>query len=398
MTSGTAAGTHRGLDLSDVDARVGQPVGGAQLTDPCGATDIRRWVMAMDYPNPLHWDEGIARTSKFGGLVAPQSFAAALDCGQGVQAALVGRIPGSLLLFGGDEWWFYGARVRPGDRHVQTRRFTGYRLAETRFAGPTLFSSGETLHSNQRGEPVARQRATVVRYLAAEAEARAAHAAEAPPRPAWTAAALRDLEAERQAWIVSNRLGETPRFAAVAVGDRLPRRVVGPHSVISFATEHRAFPFNVWGAASWGGPPGVEDPWIRQDHGFPKGFELDHDGAQIDPRLLDGLYAGPSRGHLSAAEGGGLGANRAFGFGASMSAWVTDHLAYWAGIDGFVRRLRVDFRGLALEGDVAILEAEVTGKAADSPWGGPLVSLSVKMTNQDGARLVEGEAEVELPA
>ena len=48
------------LDLSDVDHRVGKPVGGGQLWDPCSSSDIRRWVMAMDYPNPLHWDEEFA--------------------------------------------------------------------------------------------------------------------------------------------------------------------------------------------------------------------------------------------------------------------------------------------------------------------------------------------------
>ena len=49
------------LDLSDVDHRVGKPIGGGQLWDPCSSTDIRRWVMAMDYPNPLHWDHEFAR-------------------------------------------------------------------------------------------------------------------------------------------------------------------------------------------------------------------------------------------------------------------------------------------------------------------------------------------------
>jgi hypothetical protein len=36
------------FDLSDVQRRVGQEVGGGQLIDPCTSTDIRRWVMAMD--------------------------------------------------------------------------------------------------------------------------------------------------------------------------------------------------------------------------------------------------------------------------------------------------------------------------------------------------------------
>ena len=44
------------LDLSDVEHRVGQLIGGGQLSEPCNKTDIRRWVMAMDYVNPLHWD------------------------------------------------------------------------------------------------------------------------------------------------------------------------------------------------------------------------------------------------------------------------------------------------------------------------------------------------------
>src|SRR6476659_4682735 len=87
------------MDLSDVKARVGQEVGGGQLEDPCSATDIRRWVMAMDYPNPIHWDSEFAKASRFGGVVAPLSFPVALDIGDGAQAACVGVIPGSHLLF-----------------------------------------------------------------------------------------------------------------------------------------------------------------------------------------------------------------------------------------------------------------------------------------------------------
>ena len=92
------------LDLSDVDHRVGKLVGGGQLREPCNVTDIRRWVMAMDYPNPLHWDEDFARNTRFGGIVAPQSMCASLDYGHGCQPACVGRIPGSHLIFGGEEW------------------------------------------------------------------------------------------------------------------------------------------------------------------------------------------------------------------------------------------------------------------------------------------------------
>lgn len=49
------------LDTSDVDQWVGKPVIFAEMWDACNATDIRRWVQAMDYPNPIHWDENFAR-------------------------------------------------------------------------------------------------------------------------------------------------------------------------------------------------------------------------------------------------------------------------------------------------------------------------------------------------
>jgi acyl dehydratase len=107
------------LDLSDVDPRVGQLVGGGQLWEPCSATDIRRWVQAMDHPR------------------------------------------------------FHGPRIRPGDRLTQERRFHGYEVADTRFAGPTMFSSGDTVHTNQHGALVAKERSTSIRYLAADAEKRA---------------------------------------------------------------------------------------------------------------------------------------------------------------------------------------------------------------------------------
>ena len=53
MSNRAAHGTQPQLDLSDVEPRVGQLVGGGQLWEPCTAMDIRRWVMAMDYPNQI---------------------------------------------------------------------------------------------------------------------------------------------------------------------------------------------------------------------------------------------------------------------------------------------------------------------------------------------------------
>jgi acyl dehydratase len=385
------------LDLSDVDHRVGKLVGGGQLWEPCAKSDIRRWVMAMDYVNPLHWDQPFASRTKFGDIIAPQSMAVALDFGHGVQPACVGRIPGSHLIFGGEEWWWYGTHIKPGDQLFQERRFYDYKVADTKFAGPTMFSRGDTVHRNQHGNLVAKARSTAIRYLAAEAERRGMYDSLIGEVKRWTAAELAEVNKIRHAWLLSNREGKSPHFEEVRVGDKLPKRVLGPHSIGSFTTEYRAFVFNIWGAYHWVVPEGVQDPWVNQDAGWLEEFAFDYGRAEVDPRASDGLYVGPSRGHIDDSKASEIGMSRAYGYGATMAAWNTDYLAFWAGHDGMVRHAKSDFRSPAFEGDVTFIEGEVVDKIENSQWGFPVVQVKVKMTNQADATVVSSLNEIELP-
>ena len=88
---------------------------------------------------------------------------------------------------------------------------------------------------------------------------------------------------------------------------------------------------------------------------------------------------------------------RAYGYGATMGAWLTDYASYWAGHDGFVRHTKASFRAPAFEGDVTYVEGEVVGLQRETAWGVPLVELKVRMTSQEGVMLVDATAEVELP-
>jgi len=76
---------------------------------------------------------------------------------------------------------------------------------------------------------------------------------------------------------------------------------------------------------------------------------------------------------------------------------ATDYLAYWAGHDGMVRHSKMTFRSPSFEGDVTYVDGEISGKQPDSAWGVPLISIKVQMTNQEGAVVVDGTAEVEVP-
>src|SRR3546814_8941591 len=77
----------------------------------------------MHYPNPLHDDERWAEESRFEAIVAPQSFTVATDTSHGCSPAQVGKIPNSHLIFGGDDWWFFGPRIWPGD-HLRSEEHT----------------------------------------------------------------------------------------------------------------------------------------------------------------------------------------------------------------------------------------------------------------------------------
>src|SRR3546814_14023092 len=117
--------------------------------------------------------------------------------------------------------------IRPGDQLFQERRFHDYKVADTKFAGPTVFQRGDTLHRNQHGTPVAKSRSTTIRYLAAEAEKRKMYADKLPPKPKWTAEKIAEVDQVRHDWILSNREGVPPAIQSVKNGRASWRERVG---------------------------------------------------------------------------------------------------------------------------------------------------------------------------
>jgi acyl dehydratase len=382
-----------GLDVSDLDRHMGVPMEPGLLKEPVAANDIRRWVQAMHYPNPLHYDEHWAASSRFGELVAPQSFTVACDTSHGCSPAQVGRIPDSHLIFGGDDWWFFGPRIRPGDLLVCHRMPYDYRVTETKFAGPTCFQRGDTLYVNQRGERVALQRSTSIRYRPRAAKEKQVFSE--PREPDWSDEQLAELEARKLAFIDQiQTLRHDPRpWESVSVGDRLAEHVLGPHSLASFTTEWRAYPMTTWGATRKG-PTSLS----AEELGYTKemaGLEGDRDTERVNPELTDGAYHGPSRGHLQPRWAEHVGMARGYGYGASMGAWVLDYVAGWAGEWGMVLSSSAQYRNPAFTGDATFLNGEVTDTRVDRR-GRHLVEVAVRMTNQLDAVMATATVEVLL--
>jgi N-terminal half of MaoC dehydratase len=387
--------TTKDLDCSDLDHYLGKPMQPARLMDPIGNLDIRRWAQAMHYPNWLHYYDAFAKESRFGRIVAPQSFAVACDDGHGSAPACVGRIPDSHLIFGGDEWWFYGPRIVAGDLVHNERIPFDYVVKETKFAGPTCFQRGDNHYYNQKGDRIATQRSTSIRYRADLAREMGSTEPAGAEDPEWTDQQLADIEKQKLEYIeMLHGLGHTERhWNDVKVGDELPTRVIGPHSIASFTTEWRAYIFTIWCGMH-----------RRTDLDFEAlGFTPDMAGKEQDPvverenpELSDGAYIGPSRGHLFPRWARYIGMPRGYGYGASMGAWILDYLSGWAGEWGTVVHSVCSYRGPAFTGDITIFNATVIDKLVDDQ-GRSVVQVDFKMTNQLGVTMATAKAEVELP-
>jgi len=115
-----------------------------------------------------------------------------------------------------------------------------------------------------------------------------------------------------------------------------------------------------------------------------------------NPELTDGAYIGPSRGHLFPRWARYVGMPRAYGYGASMGAWIIDYLAGWAGEWGMVVHSNCAYRGPAFTGDITISGATVVDKRVDEERRN-IVQVDFKMTNQLGVTMATATAEIELP-
>lgn len=384
------------LDTTDLDNWVGRPLGGKRVKEPMTVTDIRRWVQAMENPNPLHFDEEFAAHSAFGTVVAPQSFTAWWCPGQGGISGTFGEIPGAHLSHVGDEWWFYGPRLYPGDKLHCDRMAFDYRVANTGFAGPSVFQRGDTTYLNQRGEIVAKQRTTMLRFIPENVRRLAAANGTQSGDTAEPALADREQVAKEKLEYYRSFTERPVRDAGqVTAGETLPRGVIGPHSVASFSTQWRARPDNVWGA-------------LETDIDFPVAYPrstafadlaVDAEAAKLDPSRSDGLYYGPASGHVNAESARRLGMPREFGFGFAISAWALDYVANWAGQLGLVVHSEFRNKAPALAGDATYLSGTVRSVRPDElhPDDAAVATIGVELASQTGTPVGSGTFEVRLP-
>jgi hypothetical protein len=263
-----------------------------------------------------------------------------------------GSIPNSHMLFGGDEWWFYGPRVVAGDRIWNERIPFDYTVKETKFGGPTCFQRGDNFYYNQHGDLVAKQRSTSIRYSQAAGQSNTP--TDNQDDPVWTDDELEALEERKFSGSDAPRSGP---FGALLGHGEGRRRAAGARlrAALDRQLHHRMALLHLHPVGQHASPhrPGHGGARLRQGDGGQGAGPRSREA--INPEQTDGAYIGPSRGHLFPRWARFIGMPRGYGYGASMGAWITDYLAGWAGEWGMVRHSTCNYRSPALTGDITIM-------------------------------------------
>ncbi len=383
------------VEIDPIQRSIGVPYGGVQLKDPFVTADFRRWATHTDNYNPLHYDDRWAAESRFGEIVAPQSYTALQAIGEETYA----MSPQPMIPYhSADEYFFAGPRVHAGDHFQINRMPTSYKLANTRY-GPSVFLDVDIDFSSQRGA-VVKKRATTMMHPAVNQRILGDSMTEGMnfDEPVWSDEQLATIDKEKLDYVKSWRTHDKRLFRSVSVGTKLERCVIGPHSGTSFLYAQAGDPEDVWGALH---VPTDQPPLLKP-------------GSTINPLALSVQLVDPVErvalmpkarghnmmkdgrgGHIYAAASRGRGMPRAFQIGTTLSVWSVDYLANWAGEWGFLRHSTIRFDFPVLSGDLTYIDGVVTGTTEGSTHG--TVHVEFTFSDQNGVVSCRGTGDIELP-
>ncbi|HEV8298030.1 MAG TPA: MaoC family dehydratase N-terminal domain-containing protein [Acidimicrobiales bacterium] len=347
----------------------------------CTPDGIRHFVEGYGDANPLFVDPAYGPRTRWGTQIAPPGFEATMgyDRSPVVPDDLAretrGALRGVQLFHSGNDSRFFRP-VIPGDVLDRTQVVAHVEDKQSEFAGRSVIVTNLLSWVNQRGEVVSDQRKWFV-----HAERRAVSdrdpSAPRPPRdePAsYTDEQLAEIEAAYDAEYC--RGDDTLWFEDVDIGATLPTMVKGPLTVTDLINMHMG-----------GGWFGYGNPPLRL--------------AYENRKKLRGFYTKDEFGswdvvqrvHWDAQLARKVGVPAAYDIGPMRWAWLQHYCTNWCGDDGWLFRVRGEFRKFNYMGDTTWITARITDARIDAALG-PLVDLEITGTNQRGRQNINGRATI----
>lgn len=337
------------------------------------ADSITHVARAIGDANPLWIDEKHARASRFGKLVAPPAFYYGVAWGSWDLRRGEG-LPGVHGLHSRDYWRFYRP-LSAEDEIRGVKKFIGLEEKKGSFAGRSFIQTREVEFFNQRDELVARWQMEAFRVERNAGKETAKYSGIEKAR--YTPEQIEEIDAAIEAEIV--RGSKTRFWEEVTVGEQMQPIVRGPLTVADMI----AWMMGI-------GSPHIRSGqyWLDYRKRVPKIAVPDPD-TNI-PQAVERVHWDP----FMAAE---IGMPGPYDYGSQRGAWATHFATNWAGDDGWVAQVDVQYRGMNFLGDTVYISGEVLDKWISKKSGIGYVLCKISGVNQRGTTIMPGKTLIALP-
>ncbi|MCB1464445.1 MAG: MaoC family dehydratase N-terminal domain-containing protein [Nitratireductor sp.] len=337
------------------------------------ADSIRHAARAIGDSNPMWIDPEHAAKSRFGKLMAPPAILYGVSWGSWDMRRGEG-LPGVHGLHARDRWTYYRPLLE-GDEVSATKKLVGLEEKRGSYSGKAVMQIREFNFGNQRGEAVARCQMSALRVERHVGKGSNKYANT--PKAKYTDEEIANIDDEVAAEIV--RGSDTRYWEDVEVGEKMQPVVRGPLSVSDMIA---------WMMGM--GSPHIRSGqyWLDYRRRTPKVAVPDPE-TRI-PQAVERVHWDP----FLAAE---IGMPAPYDYGAQRGAWGTHLVTNWAGDDGWVAEVDIQYRGMNFLGDTIWLSGEVVDKWRGARTGTGYVETSIACINQRGENIMPGKAIVALP-
>jgi len=355
--------------------RIGNKRGSVGRDEYATVDSIRQFVNAIGDLNPLYRDEGYAKKTRYGSLIAPPSFLRVVGGGFGTGMGL----RGVLAFHSGTEWVFYRP-IYPGDKYTCDVEFIELQEKGGRFAPRWLQEIHEVKYSNQKGEVVATAYMSAARTERSLVSARTRGEGKAPirqhPHP-WTEEERIQIENEMIKSSEEIRASEPRYWEDVNEDEELPQLVKGPLRLMDMVAWFGATEI-LLGCASA----------LKLFRKVP-GLALLHP----DSNALEYIeFVHCNRGAAAFA-----GFPNAYDWGAQRHHFLMQQLTNWMGDDGWLKKCSAQYRGFVFISDVLRFTSQVIEKYVDED-GEYCVDILSSCLNQAGENVMPSRSTIALPS
>ncbi|MEE2877992.1 MAG: MaoC family dehydratase N-terminal domain-containing protein [Pseudomonadota bacterium] len=344
---------------------------------------IRNFALGVGDDNPLYTDEDYAKSTRWGGIIAPSIMMAVTNrplLGDRIEKEkrdlVRGLFKGCQIFMSGGTWTWYRP-IYPGDTVFSYEGEESVEEKPSEFGGRTVHIVRRYVKFNQRGEVIGVYRA--LRIIAERSGARKKGKYTAIEPAHYSKEEVKAIDA---AYLREAPRGNAPRYwEDVSEGDELGSLQKGPLTMTEIIMAHCAgygfAPYRMLAASRI----------AAKDRQVMRGMYSRND---------QGVYDTEARVHWDRELAKKVGNPEAYDWGLQREFWLHHALTDWAGDAGFVLRQRDEVRKFNYMGDLQKLSGKVTRRYEENEQ--MLVDVEVVAQNQRGDKTAFADATIALPS